>query len=302
MNFADLVVEEIKKKNSCVVAGLDPKIDCLPKAFKEKANRNPKAAADVLFAFCREIINIVAQYVVAVKLQIAFFELFGSYGISAFERVCKFGSQKGLVVIADIKRGDISSTADAYSAAYLGKNSLFCVDAVTVNPFFGSDGIEPFLEVANENNKGLFILVRTSNPSSAEFQELIVDGEPIYKIFARRVSRWGKRAVGREGYSSVGAVVGATFPKQGREIRKILSKSFLLIPGYGTQGGKSRDLKHLFNPDGLGAIINASRSISFAYKVPPFDKIYGETNWQKAVEEAVIRMKDELNGIRFSPQ
>lgn len=295
-NFGDRLVTTINKKNSRVVVGLDPRIESLPRAFIRKKRQGVKATIKAIEKFCYEVIDIIKPHAVAVKPQIAFYEVFGSYGISTFEKICANAKDKGLLVIADVKRGDISTTCEAYAEAYLGRRSLFRVDTVTVNPFFGFDGIKPFVDVAKENGKGIFILVKTSNPSSIEFQDLRVENKPIYEILAEKVAEWGKELVGENGYSSIGAVVGATYPEQLRQIRNILLKNFLLIPGYGAQGGKAEDIKYLFDSKGLGAIVNASRSITFAYRNPPFDKKYGERQWEKAVEAAVIQMKEELNG------
>ncbi|OHB70551.1 MAG: orotidine 5'-phosphate decarboxylase [Planctomycetes bacterium RBG_16_43_13] len=293
-NLADRLIRDIKKKRSYVVVGLDPRLELLPASFRRGAN-NAKKAAKTIERFNRAVIDIVESYAVAIKPQIAFYERWGHSGIGAFKTTCGYGQEKGLLVIGDVKRGDVPSTAEAYAEAYLGKNSPVVADAITVNPFFGTDSIEPFTKMAKKTGKGLFILVKTSNPSSAEIQDLRLDGKYLYEILAERTVEWGSTLIGKNGYSSVGAIVGATYPSQAKVIRAILQRNFILIPGYGAQGGKAEDLRHYFNPDGLGAIVSASRSITFAYRGQPYDKKYGERKWELAVEQAVKNMRDEVN-------
>lgn len=298
-NFADRLIAAVRRKRSRVVVGLDPRIDSLPRSFRPRG----AGRADVAKAFerfCREIISIVHPYAAAVKPQIAFFEEFGAPGFAAFERVCAAARDRGLAVIADVKRGDIASTAEGYARAFFGgAGASPMADAVTVNPYFGWDGVEPFVRIAGEKGCGVFLLVRTSNPSSAEIQNLPVNVRgrrvPMYEEVARMVSRWGQPFVGRGGYSAVGAVVGATHPSEARRIRKIMPKSFFLVPGYGAQGGTAEDVRVCFRRGGMGAIVNASRSVIFAHRQKPYAEQYGERRWTAAVEAAVIRMRDEIN-------
>jgi orotidine-5'-phosphate decarboxylase len=215
--------------------------------------------------------------------------------VEAFEATCAYAADRGLLVIADVKRGDVPDTAEAYAQAYL-RSAAAPIDAITVNPFFGRDGMDPFLKAAAETGRGLFVLVHTSNPSSKEIQDLSVRGQPLYLAIAEMVRGWGQTdgLIGRSGYSAVGAVAGATFPDQAKEVRDVLPRAFLLVPGYGAQGATAKDLAVYFNPDGLGAIVNASRSVIFAYARSPGRETYGEKRWEQAVEAAARTLKDEL--------
>jgi orotidine-5'-phosphate decarboxylase len=224
-----------------------------------------------------------------VKPQIAFYEKLGPYGIVAYFATCKHARDNGLLVIGDVKRGDVPDTAKAYSDAHF---HAFPADAITVNAFFGTDGMEPFIQGAQKVGGGLFVLVKTSNPKSGEIQDLPVEGRPLYLHLAEKVAAWGAGVKGESGYSSVGAVVGATHPRQAAEIRAALPKAFFLVPGYGAQGGKAEDLKACFNPDGLGAVVNSSRGIITAWEKDP----YRGLPWEKAVEKAVVDMKADING------
>mgnify|MGYP003869398873 CR=1 FL=1 len=283
------------------MVGLDPRLELLPAEIRLRhgagGDARPAAAARAILAFNKKVIDAVAPHAVAVKPQSAFYEIYGSAGVEAFEATCAHAAERGLLVIADVKRGDVPDTAEAYARAYLGAGTP--VDAVTVNPLFGRDGTEPFLKAAAAGGRGLFLLVHTSNPSSKEIQDLSVRGQPLYLVLAEMVRSWGGGGglVGRCGYSSVGAVAGATFPEQAKEIRAVLSTSFLLVPGYGAQGATAKDLGVYFNPDGLGAVVNASRSVIFAYTRSPGRETFGEKRWVGAVETAARTMKEELQAV-----
>ena len=303
----NILNEKIKKTNAPVVVGLDPTLNNIPahvldKSYKEYGE-NLKGAARAIVEYNKTIIDSIADLIPAVKPQIAMYEQFGIEGLIAFDETVKYCKEKGLVVIGDIKRGDIGSTSTAYAIGHLGKIKIgnnvcqaFDEDFVTVNPYLGSDGIKPFIDVCKEEKKGLFILVKTSNPSSGEFQDKMIDGKPLYEYVADKVREWGEEHMGLD-YSYVGAVVGATYPKIGKELRKIMPKSYILVPGYGAQGGKGKDLVHYFNKDGLGAIVNSSRGIIAAYKQEKYEK-FGEQNYGDASRQAVIDMIEDINDAR----
>ncbi|MFH1226584.1 MAG: orotidine-5'-phosphate decarboxylase [Planctomycetota bacterium] len=294
-NFADRLIESIKRKNSAICVGLDPRLDLMPQEITgryDSLKNNPaEYAAKIILDFNKAVIDAVADIAVAVKPQSAFYEQYGMEGVRAFYETMSYAGKKGLIVIADVKRGDIASTAQAYAIAYL-KNSA--ADAVTVNPYMGSDSVEPFVKVAKETDKGLFILVKTSNPGSKDFQDQIIssDGKNkrLYEAVGSEVVKWGKGLVGKNGYSSVCAVVGATFPEEAAVLRKQMPNIIFLVPGYGAQSRNlsGKDLKKYFNETGLGAIVNASRSLIFAYKNPE------TTNWLAKIKEAVLLMKSDL--------
>ena len=303
----NILNEKIKKTNAPVVVGLDPTLNNIPahvldKSYKEYGE-NLKGAARAIVEYNKTIIDSIADLIPAVKPQIAMYEQFGIEGLIAFDETVKYCKEKGLVVIGDIKRGDIGSTSTAYAIGHLGKIKIgnnvcqaFDEDFVTVNPYLGSDGIKPFIDVCKEEKKGLFILVKTSNPSSGEFQDKMIDGKPLYEHVADKVREWGEEHMGMD-YSYVGAVVGATYPKIVKELRKIMPKSYILVPGYGAQGGKGKDLVHYFNKDGLGAIVNSSRGIIAAYKQEKYEK-FGEQNYGDASRQAVIDMIEDINDAR----
>ena len=230
------------------------------------------------------------------------YEQFGIEGLKAYKKTVDYCKSKDLVVIGDIKRGDIGSTSAAYAVGHLGKVQVgsktyagFDEDFATVNPYLGSDGVKPFIDVCKQENKGLFILVKTSNPSSGEFQDQKIDGKPLYELVGEKVAQWGEEHMGESGYSYVGAVVGATYPEQGEILRKVMPKSFILVPGYGAQGGKGKDLVHFFNEDGLGAIVNSSRGIIAAYKQEAYAK-FGAENFGDASRAAVEAMIADIQG------
>jgi orotidine-5'-phosphate decarboxylase len=289
-NFADRLAEAVLRKNSRVVVGLDPRWESLPEEFRRGAHRDIEKVGKAILEFNAAVIDIVAPHAAAVKPQVAFYEKIGPYGLAAYFATCKHARDRGLLVIGDVKRGDVPETARAYAEAHF---VAFPSDAVTVNPFFGTDGMEPFLEAARARGGGLFVLVKTSNPRSGEIQDLPVHGKPLYLHLAEKVAAWGESLRGSSGYSAVGAVVGATHPSQAAEIRAALPHAFFLVPGYGAQGAGARDLKGCFNPDGLGAVVNSSRGIVFAWEREP----YRGLPWEKAVEKAVLDMKADLNGV-----
>lgn len=309
MMFIDVLIKKIKEKNNPSVVGLDPKIEYIPSFIKEEAfkkqGKTLKGAANAIFTFNKYIIDAVYDIVPAVKPQLAYYEMYGLEGLKAFYETCRYAKEKGLLVIADGKRNDIGSTAESYSAAFLGKTKIedteeaaFDVDALTVNPYLGIDGIKPFIEDCDKYNKGIFILVKTSNKSSGQFQDIITEtGKSMYEIVAQHIEEWGRDLKGEYGYSSVGAVVGATYPNQAKILRKILKSAYILVPGYGAQGGTARDVASSFNPDGLGAIVNASRSIMCAYKSERWKEKYTEEKFYEASRAEALRMKEDINGV-----
>ena len=297
------LIESIKTKQAPIVVGLDPMLGYIPKFITDKAfdeiGANMEGAAEAIWQYNKGIVDAVYDLIPAVKPQIAMYEQFGIPGLVAFKKTVDYCKEKGLIVIGDIKRGDIGSTSAAYAAGHIGKVNIggtdyrgFDEDFITVNPYLGSDGIKPFLDVCKEEKKGMFILVKTSNPSSGEFQDRLIDGKPLYEHVAMKVAEWGSEAMG-DTYSYVGAVVGATYPEMGKVLRKIMPKTYILVPGYGAQGGKGKDLVHFFNEDGLGAIVNSSRGIIAAYKQEKYAK-YGETGYAEASRQAVLDMIEDL--------
>ena len=270
------LIANIKKTNAPIVVGLDPMLSYVPEQVQKKAfaeyGETLEGAAEAIWQFNKEIVDHTADLIPAVKPQIAMYEQFGVPGLAAYEKTVAYCQSKGLAVIGDIKRGDIGSTSAAYAVGHLGRVQVgsktysgFHEDFATVNPYLGSDGVKPFLDVCREEKKGIFILVKTSNPSSGEFQDRMVEGRPLYELVGEKVAQWGSELMGDD-YSYVGAVVGATYPEMGRTLRKIMPKSYILVPGYGAQGGRGKDLVDFFNEDGLGAIVNSSRGIIAAYK------------------------------------
>ena len=304
-NFADQLIEVVESKGTPAIVGLDPRLDLLPEEFvrgdrgAERAGLSGAAAA--LEAFGGEVINIVGPLVPAVKVQVAFFEQFGWHGLRAYQRLVRYAHRQGLLVIGDIKRGDIASTAAAYADGHLGlaavggrRLKVFDTDAVTVNPYLGTDAVEPFLDAAREFGKGVFVLVRTSNASADELQHLVADGRPVYLYVADLVRRWGEGLMGREGYSAVGAVVGATSGAALAEIRRALPKAIFLVPGYGAQGATGSDLAAAFDEAGRGAVVNSSRGVIFAWHQAPYREAFGSARWREAIEAAVKAMRADL--------
>ncbi|MBQ3553429.1 MAG: orotidine-5'-phosphate decarboxylase [Clostridia bacterium] len=301
----DALIEKIKETGNPTVAGLDPKLDYVPEFIKEEAydtyGKNAKGAAKALLAFNKGLMDELSGIVPAVKPQMAYYEMYGLEGLMALSETVSYAKEKGFYVILDGKRNDIGSTAEAYAEAYLGESKIdadttwtdFPADALTVNPYLGTDGVLPFVKQCEDRDKGIFVLVKTSNPSSGEFQDLVIDGQTLYERVATLVNRWGMSTVGKTGYSGVGAVVGATYPQQIEDLRKLMPNTYFLVPGYGAQGGKAEDVAKAFNADGLGAIINASRSIMCAYKKAGAP----EADFAKAAKEEALRMKYDI--IRF---
>ena len=303
----DTLVKNIQKTNAPIVVGLDPMLGYVPKHILDKVVKEHgetlEAAGAAIWEYNKGIIDAVYDLIPAVKPQIAMYEQFGIPGLVAFDKTVKYCQEKGLVVIGDVKRGDIGSTSTAYANGHLGSVTIgntvcrgFDEDFITVNPYLGTDGIKPFVDVCKEEKKGIFVLVKTSNPSSGELQDKEVDGKPLYELVGSYVDKWGSECVGESGYSAVGAVVGATYPEMGKVLRKVMPKSYILVPGYGAQGGTADGLKPYFNEDGLGAIVNSSRGIICAYKQEKYAQ-FGEANYADASRQAVIDMRDDINSI-----
>lgn len=299
------LTEKIKKLNAPVVVGLDPMLNYVPEHIQKKAfdefGETLEGAAEAIWQFNKEIIDKTYDLIPAVKPQIAMYEQLGIPGLAAFKKTVDYAKSKDIVVIGDIKRGDIGSTSAAYAVGHVGKVQVgsktyvpFDEDFVTVNPYLGTDGVKPFVDVCKETGKGIFVLVKTSNPSSGEFQDRLVDGRPLYELVGEKVAEWGESHMG-DSYSYVGAVVGATYPEMGKVLRKIMPKTYILVPGYGAQGGKAADLAPYFNEDGLGAIVNSSRGIIAAYKQEKYAK-FGAENFADASRQAVVDMIDDITG------
>ena len=301
----DKLIEKIQKTKAPIVVGLDPMLSYVPEHVQKKAfaeyGETLRGAAEAIWQFNKEIVDQTFDLIPAVKPQIAMYEQFGVEGMEAYKKTVDYCKSKGLVVIGDVKRGDIGSTSAAYAAGHLGKVQVgsqtytgFDEDFATVNPYLGSDGVKPFIDVCKEEKKGLFILVKTSNPSSGEFQDQLVNGRPLYELVGEKVAQWGSEHCGKT-YSYIGAVVGATYPEQGKLLRKVMPKAFILVPGYGAQGGKGKDLVHFFNEDGFGAIVNSSRGIIAAYKQEAYAK-YGPEHYAEASRAAVEDMDADIRG------
>ncbi len=297
---------KIQKTNAPIVVGLDPMLNYIPKHIQEKSfkeyGETLEGAAEAIWQFNKEIVDKTYDLIPAVKPQIAMYEQFGIPGLMAYKKTVDYCKSKDLVVIGDIKRGDIGSTSAAYAVGHLGKVQVgenkiaaFDEDFATVNPYLGSDGVKPFIDVCKEEKKGIFVLVKTSNPSSGEFQDRLIDGRPLYELVGEKVAQWGEDCMG-DSYSYVGAVVGATYPEMGKVLRKIMPKAYILVPGYGAQGGQGKDLVHFFNEDGLGAIVNSSRGIIAAYKQEKYGK-FGEENFGDASRAAVEDMIADIDGV-----
>ncbi len=301
----DKLINRIIEKETPIVAGLDPRLEYLPKYLLDKhfsQGTNLETVARAILDFNKVILNNIHDIVPAVKLQIAYYEMYGLPGLSTFAETAEYAKSKGLIVIGDVKRNDIGSTAEAYSNAFIGLTPIldhmveaFPVDIITVNPYLGTDCIKPFLENCKKYKKGIFVLVKTSNPSSGEFQDLVtIEGDKVYQRVGQKVNEWGEELIGDYGYSSVGAVVGATYPAELAELRKAMPKAYFLVPGYGTQGGRIKDIISAFDNRGLGAIINASRSIMCAYKNEAWMEKFNPKDFGRASRAEVIRMKNEI--------
>ena len=300
------LVERIKKLEAPIVVGLDPTLNFVPKFILDKEinekGETLEAAADAIFEFNKKIVDAVYDLIPAVKPQIAMYEQFGIPGLMAFKKTLDYCHEKGLLVIGDAKRGDIGSTSTAYAIGHIGKVKVgsteiapFDEDFLTINPYMGSDSVVPFVEECKKYDKGLFILVKTSNPSSGEFQDQKVGKKAVYELVGKKVDEWGAELI-KNGYSDVGAVVGATYPEMGEVLREIMPKAYILVPGYGAQGGTAAELKPFFNKDGLGAIVNSSRGIIAAYKQEKYAE-YGAEGFAEAARAAVIDMKNDIASI-----
>ena len=299
------LIAGIRKTNAPIVVGLDPMMKFVPEYIKQQAfaefGETLEGAAEAIWQYNKGLVDAICDLIPAVKPQVAMYEQFGIPGMIAFKKTVDYCKEKGLVVIGDIKRGDIGSTSEAYAVGHLGRVQVgsknyagFDEDFVTVNPYLGSDGVKPFTKICAEEKKGIFVLVKTSNPGSGEFQDRLIDGRPLYEYVGTQVAAWGAECMPETGdYSYVGAVVGATYPEQGKVLRKLMPKTFILVPGYGAQGGKGADLVHFFNEDRLGAIINSSRGIIAAYQQEQYAG-YGEKAYADAARAAVLAMREDI--------
>ena len=288
------LIEKIQKTKAPICVGLDPMLSYIPEHVTKKAyeefGETLEGAAEAIWQFNKEIVDATCDLIPSVKPQIAMYEQFGLPGLAAYHKTVKYCQEKGLIVIGDVKRGDIGSTSAAYAAGHIGKVQVgsktysgFDTEYITVNPYLGTDGVKPFVDVCNECDRGIFVLVKTSNPSSGEFQDRLIDGRPLYELVAEKVVEWGSASMDGE-YSNVGAVVGATYPEMSKILRKLMPKTYFLVPGYGAQGGTAEDLKYCFNQDGLGAIVNSSRGIIAAYKKDTYAKHFGEASRQAVID------------------
>ena len=301
-HFADRLCAAIERKGNAVVVGLDPRLESLPEdlltACQQAHGATTRAAAEALWQFNRAIIDAVHDLVPVVKPQLAFYERYGIEGLRAYMRTVHYARDAGLLIIADAKRNDIGPTAVAYAEAFLGTTRVFEhtvpgdfeADALTVNAFLGSDGIQPFIDQAQQHGRGLFVLVKTSNASSGEIQDVPVAGRPLYEHLAQLVEAWGAASRGGCGYAAVGAVVGATYPEQARRLRSLMPHTVFLVPGYGAQGATAADVVGCFDARGYGAIVNASRSIIFAFRTPA----YAAMPYAAAARAATLQMIHEL--------
>ena len=300
------LIEKIQKTKAPICVGLDPMLNYIPEHILKKSfgdfGETLEGAADAIWNFNKEIVDHTFDLIPSVKPQIAMYEQFGIEGLKVYEKTVRYCQDKGLLVIGDAKRGDIGSTSAAYATAHLGKvkvgNSVctaFNTEFLTVNPYLGTDGVKPFVDVCKAEDKGLFVLVKTSNPSSGEFQDKLVDGRPVYELVADKVVEWGADCMDGA-YSNVGAVVGATYPEMSAILRKLMPKTYFLVPGYGAQGGTAKDLKPCFNEDGLGAIVNSSRGIIAAYKQEKYAR-FGAEHFAEASRQAVLDMVADINSV-----
>lgn len=300
------LIEKIQKTKAPICVGLDPMLSYIPEHIVKKAfaehGETLKGAAEAVWQFNKEIVDHTYDLIPAVKPQIAMYEQFGIEGLIVYKRTVDYCQDKGLVVIGDVKRGDIGSTSAAYAAGHLGhvmvgSKSLsgFYTEFITVNPYLGTDGVKPFVDVCSKEDRGIFVLVKTSNPSSGEFQDRLIDGRPLYELVAEKVVEWGSQSMDGD-YSNVGAVVGATYPEMSKILRRLMPKTYFLVPGYGAQGGTAEDLKYCFNEDGLGAIVNSSRGIIAAYKQEKYGR-FGAEHFGEASRQAVADMVADINRV-----
>lgn len=301
-NIIDVLIEKIKETGNPTVIGVDTRYELVPECVRNKYSKDINGMCQAMLEYSKALIDATYDIIPAVKLQSAYFEMYGVEGIKLYKDMIDYCKSKGMVVMADVKRGDIGSTSAGYSKAYLGKNiinekeeGIFDVDFATVNPYMGTDCVKPFVDDCQKYNKGIFVLVKTSNKSSGELQDLKTeDGEEIYKKVAKLVNKWGEELIGEYGYSAVSSVVGATYPKQLKELRELMPHSYFLIPGYGAQGGKAEDIALGFDENGLGGIVNATRSLMCAYKSDLWKDKYREEEYAQATRAEAIRMRDEL--------
>lgn len=300
------LIEIIQKTKAPICVGLDPMLSYVPEHIQaaafEQYGETLEGAAEAIWQFNKEIVDHTFDLIPAVKPQIAMYEQFGIEGLKVYKRTVDYCKEKGLVVIGDAKRGDIGSTSAAYATGHIGSVQVgsktysgFDTDFLTVNPYLGTDGVKPFVDVCNSHDRGLFVLVKTSNPSSGEFQDRLIDGRPLYEWVAEKVVEWGNASMDGD-YSNVGAVVGATYPEMSRILRNLMPHTYFLVPGYGAQGGTAEDLKHCFNKDGLGAVVNSSRGIIAAYKQEKYKK-FGAENFAEASRQAVMDMVADINSV-----
>lgn len=300
------LIEKIQKTKAPICVGLDPMLSYVPEHIQaaafEQYGETLEGAAEAIWQFNKEIVDHTFDLIPAVKPQIAMYEQFGIEGLKVYKRTVDYCKEKGLVVIGDAKRGDIGSTSAAYATGHIGSVQVgsktysgFDTDFLTVNPYLGTDGVKPFADVCNSHDRGLFVLVKTSNPSSGEFQDRLIDGRPLYEWVAEKVVEWGNASMDGD-YSNVGAVVGATYPEMSRILRNLMPHTYFLVPGYGAQGGTAEDLKHCFNKDGLGAVVNSSRGIIAAYKQEKYKK-FGTEHFAEASRQAVMDMVADINSV-----
>ena len=300
------LIEKIQKTKAPVCVGLDPMLSYVPEHIQaaafEQYGETLEGAAEAIWQFNREIVDHTFDLIPSVKPQIAMYEQFGIEGLKVYKRTVDYCKEKGLIVIGDAKRGDIGSTSAADAVGHIGSVQVgsktysgFDTDFLTVNPYLGTDGVKPFVDVCSSHDRGLFVLVKTSNPSSGEFQDRLIDGRPLYEWVAEKVVEWGDASMDGD-YSNVGAVVGATYPEMSRILRNLMPRTYFLVPGYGAQGGTAEDLKHCFNKDGLGAIVNSSRGIIAAYKQEKY-KQFGPEHFAEASRQAVIDMVADINRV-----
>ena len=300
------LIQKIQKTKAPICVGLDPMLNYIPEHILKKSfgefGETLEGAADAIWNFNKEIVDHTWDLIPSVKPQIAMYEQFGIEGLKAYDKTVKYCQEKGLIVIGDVKRGDIGSTSAAYATGHLGTVQVgsqtlsgFNTEYITVNPYLGTDGVKPFVDVCNQCDRGIFVLVKTSNPSSGEFQDRLIDGRPLYELVAEKVVEWGDASMDGA-YSNVGAVVGATYPEMSKVLRKLMPRTYFLVPGYGAQGGTAEDLKYCFNEDGLGAVVNSSRGIIAAYKKDAYAK-FGPEHFGEASRQAVIDMIADINSV-----
>lgn len=299
----DRLIKKIRAVNNPTVAGLDPRMEYIPESIKKKCfdefGVTTEGIRSALFTFNKGLIDALWDIVPAIKPQSAYYEKYGLGGLVALKDTISYAKEKGMYVILDVKRNDIGSTAEAYSDAYLGRSDIqgeeflpdLCTDSITVNPYLGTDGILPFVKNCTDYKKSIFVLVKTSNPSSGELQDLISGDKAIYEHVASLVNQWGEQSIGKNGYSNVGAVVGATYPEQAEKLRKLMPHTYFLVPGYGAQGGTAADVAKSFNDDGLGAIVNSSRGIMCAWQKTGA----ADAEYAAAARAEAIRMRDDIN-------